>query len=166
MSLIERNIDTRRAPFVRPLASHRERGTALILSLIILMILTILGITAISTSSLEEKMSGNVQEGTRAFEVAESALQSALTNTALYQQTGSPTASYPIDAIGAPHRVARVTSTFSQTTAPPRGSGFDANKYDAYHFRQQSDVSPSVDSANTGLNTTINRGIAQIANKP
>jgi type IV pilus assembly protein PilX len=147
-------------------AGDRERGTALIMSLIILMILTILGITAISTSTLEEKMSGNVQEGTRAFEVAESGLQRALTDNTLYQQTGSPTANYSIDASGAPHRVSRVTSTFAQTTAPPRGSGFDANKFDAYHFRQQSDVSPSVDSANTGLNTTIVRGIAQIANKP
>lgn len=152
---------------------YRERGTALVMSLIILMILTILGITAMSTSSLEEKMSGNVQESTRAFEVAESALQSALTNVALYQQAGTPTADYPIQPSGAPRRVARVSSTLRIdasnkpiTTPPPRGSGFDANKFDTYHFAQGSAVTPDVDSSNTGLNTTINRGIAQIANKP
>ena len=43
-------------------APATQRGIALVMALVMLMILTILGLTAMSTSSLEEKMSGNIQE--------------------------------------------------------------------------------------------------------
>ncbi len=55
-----------------------QRGMALIMAMVILMILTILGITAMTTSSLEEKMSGNIQEQTRAFQAAESGVSEAI----------------------------------------------------------------------------------------
>jgi Tfp pilus assembly protein PilX len=137
----------------------RERGTALIMSLVILMILTILGITAMSTATLQERMSGNIQEGTRAFEVAESALQSTLNDSTQFNQSGTATQTYPLN-----NRKAEVTTTFLQATDPPRGLGYD-NTYSAYHFQQTSKVNKYVDSANTGLNTTIVRGIAQISSK-
>lgn len=131
------------------------------MSLVILLILTILGVTAMSTSFLEEKMSGNTQEGTRAFEVAESGLQSTLTDPTTQFNLGASTVKkYP--AING--RVPRVTTSQLQTTAPPRGSGYDTN-YDAHHFQQKSEVNATVDSANIGLNTTITRGIVQFANK-
>ncbi len=57
---------------------ERQRGMALIMALVILMILTILGITAMTTSALEEKMSGNIQEQTRAFQAAESGVSEAI----------------------------------------------------------------------------------------
>lgn len=134
----------------------RERGTALILSLVILMILTILGITAMSTSSLEEKMSGNTQEGTRAFEVAESGLQSSLSDYNQFNLSSSMITPYPING-----RVAQVTTSYLQETEPPRGLGF-SNDRRAYHFQQASKVNAQVDSANIGLNTTVTRGVAQI----
>lgn len=54
-----------------------QTGTALIISLSILLVLTILGVSALSTSSLEEKMAGNTRDAHVAFEVAEEALRSA-----------------------------------------------------------------------------------------
>ena len=57
---------------------HHQHGMALIMALVILMILTILGVTAMTTSSLEEKMSGNIQEQTRAFQAAESGVSEAI----------------------------------------------------------------------------------------
>jgi len=59
-------------------ATSRQRGMALVMAMVILMILTILGITAMTTSSLEEKMSGNIQEQTRAFQAAESGVSEAI----------------------------------------------------------------------------------------
>lgn len=142
-----------------PCGNFREHGTALIMSLVILLILTLLGITAMGTASLEEKMSGNTQEGIRAFQVAESGLRQSLSNSSLFTLAGSAPATYALNG-----RVAQVTNTYLQTTAPPRGMGYD-NTFDAYHFQQMSVVNASVDSANAGLNTTITRGVAQIANK-
>jgi DNA-binding beta-propeller fold protein YncE len=129
---------------------------ALVMSLIILLILTLLGITAMSTSSLEEKMSGNTQEGTKAFEVAESGLQSTLSDGSQFNVDNPVTTPYPING-----RTAQVITGYLQDTDPPRGLGF-SNDHRAYHFQQTSQVNPQIDSANVGLNTTITRGIAQI----
>lgn len=52
-----------------------ERGTALVMSLIFLLILTILGVTAMTTSSLQEKMAGNLRDQFMAMESVESAVR-------------------------------------------------------------------------------------------
>lgn len=55
-------------------ASQRERGVALVMALIFLLILTLIGVTAMSTTALEERMAGNLQDKNAAFQAAESAL--------------------------------------------------------------------------------------------
>jgi type IV pilus assembly protein PilX len=51
-----------------------QNGVALVMALIFLLLLTMLGITALSTTSLEEKMAANTKERNTAFQAAESAL--------------------------------------------------------------------------------------------
>lgn len=48
-----------------------QRGSALILSLLILLVMTMLGITAMSTATLEEKMAANDRNQKLAFQNAE-----------------------------------------------------------------------------------------------
>ena len=57
--------------------SYRQRGAALITSLIILLVLTVLGVSAMSTSSLEELMAGNLRDQDLSFQAAEAALKDA-----------------------------------------------------------------------------------------
>lgn len=52
----------------------RQRGTALIMALVFLVLLTILGLKAMDTTSLEEKMTSNTKDKNVAFESAETAL--------------------------------------------------------------------------------------------
>jgi len=52
-----------------------QKGSALVVSLLILLVMTILGVQALSTTLLEEKMSGNYRDNQLAFEAAESALR-------------------------------------------------------------------------------------------
>ena len=54
--------------------SVKQKGSVLILSLIILVILTILGVSSMNSSSLQEKMSGNFRDREVAFQAAEMAL--------------------------------------------------------------------------------------------
>jgi type IV pilus assembly protein PilX len=60
----------------RPLKAG-ESGSALIISLMILIVLTLLGLSAVRTTILEEKMAGNHREDNLAFQSAESALRDA-----------------------------------------------------------------------------------------
>lgn len=52
-----------------------QRGSALIISLIILIVMTVLGLSAMSGSGLQEKMAGNNRDMTLAFQAAEAALR-------------------------------------------------------------------------------------------
>jgi len=54
-----------------------QSGSVLILALLILVVLTILGVSSMSTTSLEEKMAGNFRDRQIAFNAAETALAEA-----------------------------------------------------------------------------------------
>jgi len=55
--------------------AHAQRGAALIVALIFLIIMTILGISGIQTSTMETRMAGNSADRNRAFQASEFALQ-------------------------------------------------------------------------------------------
>jgi PilX N-terminal len=55
-----------------------ERGAALVTALLLLVILTILGISGIVTATLELQMAGNTQYQERAFQAAEHAIEVAM----------------------------------------------------------------------------------------
>jgi type IV pilus assembly protein PilX len=57
----------------------RQRGLALIMSLVILLILTLLGVTSMNTSNLQTLMTGNSQYQTTALNTAEIAINTAQT---------------------------------------------------------------------------------------
>jgi type IV pilus assembly protein PilX len=61
------------------IAAPRERGITLVVSLIFLLLLTMLGVTAMSTSTLQEKMAGNLRDQDMALQAAESALRAGET---------------------------------------------------------------------------------------
>ncbi|MDH3647905.1 MAG: PilX N-terminal domain-containing pilus assembly protein [Gammaproteobacteria bacterium] len=57
---------------------QRQSGAALIIGLILLMVLTILGVSGLSTATLEVAMADNMQRGQYVFQAAESALNSQI----------------------------------------------------------------------------------------
>jgi type IV pilus assembly protein PilX len=56
---------------------QRQRGVALFISLVLLLILTIVGISAVQTTTLETRMARNEHDTMLAFQAAESALRDA-----------------------------------------------------------------------------------------
>jgi type IV pilus assembly protein PilX len=58
---------------------NNQRGVALFISLVLLLVLTIIGVSAVQTTSLEERMARNTHDSVLAFEAAEVALRSGET---------------------------------------------------------------------------------------
>ena len=56
---------------------YRQKGAALAVSLLILMVMTVLGISAMSTTTLQERMANNHRQNQLAFQSAEAALRTA-----------------------------------------------------------------------------------------
>ena len=69
---------------------NTQRGLSLVIVLLFLVMLSILGTTAIQTSSLEEKMTGNERDRQIAFEAAEGALRDAEREIFLSLSPSSP----------------------------------------------------------------------------
>lgn len=61
--------------FIKSKPLNKQRGVVLIMGLVILMVLSLLGVSSMRTSSLQERMSGNARDYQVAFEAAEIALR-------------------------------------------------------------------------------------------
>ncbi len=136
-----------------------QRGMALIMALVILLILTILGVTAMTTSSLEEKMSGNIQEQTKAFEAAESGIAAVLLDPNAYTLSGVP---YAPSAYQYGPGKATVTVTFRRFSEASRATGaiFSKNDFQDAHFEIRSEGTTVTNAKSVNLT-----GIRQIARK-
>ncbi len=57
--------------------ARAQRGSVLVVSLIIMLVLTMLGLSSMSTSTMEERMAGNSRDRNQAFQAAEIGLRAA-----------------------------------------------------------------------------------------
>jgi len=75
-------------------AVRRQHGAVLIITLLVLVVLTMIGVTSMRENILEENMSGNMRDQTLAFQAAEAALRDAehfldgIVSTAAFDGTG------------------------------------------------------------------------------
>lgn len=74
--------------------STHQTGAVLVISLFILVVITLIGVSAIQTTTLEEKMTGNRRDHDLAFQAAESALRDAEI-TVIENQVTDPLVSFP-----------------------------------------------------------------------
>lgn len=65
------------------LVLYLQQGSVLVVSLLILLVMTLLGVTAMTTSRLEEKMAINTRQYNLAFQASESALRTGEEETKL-----------------------------------------------------------------------------------
>jgi len=80
----------------------RQRGAVLIMSLMILVLMTVFGISTMDTNILEEKMAGNMRDRNLAFQAAESALRLGEQWIVSTDPLPNPSASGPIWEIKGP----------------------------------------------------------------
>lgn len=64
-----------RFPATTAAAGSHQRGAVLAISLIMLLLLTLIGVTAMQVTTMEERMAGNMLDVNRAFQASEAALR-------------------------------------------------------------------------------------------
>lgn len=68
-------------------SSVRQKGAVLLISLVFLLLLTVIGLSAIQSSTLQERMAGNANDLNTAFQAAEAGIRQA---EAVLQQASLP----------------------------------------------------------------------------
>lgn len=139
----------------------RQSGAVLIVSMIILVVLTLLGVTAMNTTALQERIASNTQEQVHAFQAAETGLNQAFADNLAYDISSTYTGGAALTAIvaGAGDR-SGYTPTFLGFSPPPPGSLYSATSFQAAHFNFR-----AVGNSATNLSIVLNGGAYQIAPK-
>jgi type IV pilus assembly protein PilX len=106
---------------------NRQTGAALIVGLVLLLVLTVLGVSGMNMSTLELQMAGNSQAQQLAFQAAETGVDVALSGPV------STTVSFPYSAdVGSAHYDSSIAC--AATTDVPDGAYSSDESARAIHF--------------------------------
>ncbi len=113
-------------------APGHQGGAVLIVALVMLVILTLLGVSMMNTTKLEERMAANTQETSQAFQSAETGLSQGYDDATSWDL--NTTATQVATAIPGSTRAetTEYTTTYITTTGPP--SGYDVSQFQTAHF--------------------------------
>ena len=139
---------------------RRQRGVALFLALVLLLVLTIIGVSSVQSTSLELRMSRNEHDTMLAFQSAESALRDAetaieaLANTAGFAPNGANGLYLSTNIDDAAWQEANVWTGGNSVVAPTNINGVAAGgRYIIEHTGQVliMDNSHQIDGRNDGV---------------
>jgi type IV pilus assembly protein PilX len=124
----------------RTVLRGRQRGAALVVGLILLMVITLLAISGMNTATVELQMAGNMQFAQNAFQAAETGIERIASLIMTKPDNPMPTlanqglAGAPEDdkftAQTGPGKVSSVTSIPGEGFSMGEGSGYKAYHYD------------------------------------
>jgi len=147
------------APMNTPDGRHQS-GAVLIVAMIILVVLTMLGVTAMNTSSLQEKIASNTQEQVHAFQAAETGLNQAFADNLAYDISSTYSGGAAPTVFAGSADSASYMPTFLGFSPPPPGSLYSATSFQAAHFNFR-----ATGTSATNLSVVLNGGAYQIAPK-
>ena len=156
---------------------RNQSGTAMVVALIMIVVITLIAMASSYTSIFEIKISGNKRGLTDAFYVVDAgvnaiASSTASFNTALYTVLVPNTLGYDpftnaaipnptkIPTVNGPLTVSNAPIKYYQTqSGPPRGTGFSAVNVNYAYFQVQG---TGTDSLGSGAKTTIQEDVMEL----
>ena len=110
----------------------RQAGATLVVGLILLLVLTVVGVSGMNTATMEVTMAGNTQFQTDAFQAAEDGI-----DTVLAQRDFSTAGNTTLPPTGNPDYDRRAFTQFKGTTPVPDAAfsmGVSTGSVQAFHF--------------------------------
>jgi type IV pilus assembly protein PilX len=121
-------------PSLRPGTRARQSGAALIVGLILMLVVTVLGVSGMNMATLELTMASNAQSQQDAFQAAETGIDVALAESNFSTLAAT---SVPVTSLGDGSYRTQATVEFKQTTPVPDLSfsmGVGTGSVQAFHF--------------------------------
>lgn len=119
-------------------SAPRQQGAALVIGLVLLMILTVLGISGMNTATLELTMASNAQFHQDAFQAAETGIDIAISNPQLGPAINGQDVVLPPTVLGDGSATTEALTTFEVATpVPDRAFSLGVattGTVQAYHF--------------------------------
>ena len=145
-----------------------QSGAVLFTALVLMVLMTMLAVTMIGNTSMDEKMAQNSQDKNRAFQAAETGIEMAIANSGSMNTSNTINAATGLSSFNQGDAATLGTavtgygvsvtysSVFLQKTPVTRGSGFDSS-FANYWFELQSKA-----RTDTGAESTVSLGMFQV----
>lgn len=112
---------------------NAQRGATLIVGLVLLLVLTVLGVSGMNTATMQITMAANTQFQEDAFQQTEDAIDIVLAT-----RDYSTDAPHTLDWTADPDYNRHAVTTYRWNTPVPAGRAFSLGEFDAFHFDVQS----------------------------
>lgn len=142
---------------------QKQQGVALALCLVLLLVVTILGVTSLSTSRLEEGMSRNLQDSVEAFQVAETGAVRAITNFNDFATSDTHQADGTLITLNNGREAIYTSRWMGETPPVPLAGTAFSNNVSFHHFEVRSDGRSKNNARNTVYRGGIRIGPAMVA---
>lgn len=142
---------------------HNQRGTVLLVSLILLAVMTVISLSLMGNSTIEERMAGNQMNNHLTFHAAESATEITISDTAALSNaiTSTTDITNTVD-VGDSSIAATVTLSYVGDAVPSGWSlGENEGSFVAYNVRAMGTASKT----NAHASTSAAQGISRIGPK-
>ncbi|HTE40232.1 MAG TPA: PilX N-terminal domain-containing pilus assembly protein [Steroidobacteraceae bacterium] len=129
-----------------------QKGAALIVGMILLMVLTLLAVAGMNTASMEFMMAGNNQYRSRAFQAAEAGIDQAYSNAPLVPTKGYSAVMANTFPSTDSYRAVVIPVVANVATQEPLNMnvpGSSSEQFKAWHFRIDSTGSAARGSSST-----------------
>ncbi len=134
----------------------RQSGTALIIALIFLLIMTVLSTSSMRNSMLQERMTGNMRDWQMGFQSAEAGLRAAekyLSDTAVLPAFNGSNGLYQVNAANRPMWTGSTTTDGNGYVAYP-ATVPDVAQQPKYYIEQLDSIRPAGTETETGVPVT------------
>ena len=143
---------------IRPPRVKTQRGAALVIGMMLLLVLTLLAISGMNAATTEFIMAGNEQYHNNVFQAAEVGIQQAMATSLFDPDTTEPAFAGAVP--GAPNDSFSALVVYQNKTPGALYYTYSANTVDTYHFNVQ-----STGTSARGGTAVNNQGVAQIGPK-
>ena len=145
-----------------------QSGAVLFTALVLMVLMTMLAVTMMGNTAMDEKMAQNSQDKNRAFQAAETGIEMAIANSGSMNTSNAIQSATGLSNFNTPDATTLGTATtgygvsvtyssvFLQKTPVTRGSGFDSS-FANYWFELQSRARTA-----TGAESTVSLGMFQV----
>ncbi len=136
-----------------------QRGATLLIALIFLVVMTLFGVSAINTSSMNLRIAGNMQFQHQATAAAQMGIDHVLASLSNFTAPAAQNVAVDINQDGTPDYTAAVTAPVCTASQTAKGYSAEYCATGACPLDTSWEVSSTVNDALTGAKVTVTQGV-------
>ena len=138
---------------------HSQRGTTLFVTMIFLVVITLFGVSAINTSSMNLRIAGNMQFQQQAMAAAQQGIETAMGNLTTFTTPAAQSVAVDINKDGVTDYTAAVAAATCHTSQVASGYSAEYCALGSCPLDTNWEIQSTVNDSATGAKVVIHQGV-------